>query len=740
MGGCASLPFDNEKEGHEETAASRVRRALAITEGGRQQTGQQKTPPGCEKASEIDYDFIAKALGKLLLFNNLDAVIQKKIVAETYERNVKAGEILIKEGDKGPSSRELYIVKKGKFEVLEHRQGVMMRVNLKERGDCFGEISLMYDFPRSATVAATTDATVWVLTRDTTRKHLKEGQQSEVQQIELFLNSVPILNSLSSDEKTRLVNAVETEVFSANTVIIQQGDPGDLFYIISDGEAVVYETTSEGRKKLNHLFKSDFFGEGALLDNKPRVATVESITVLTCLTLRRETFVELLGPLEDIIIRQKAADVTESRLQLLNNRGAPGNVEAEVRIRKRVKATKGGGGGQNSNGGEQPVRFETITAIGHYEEIAQLLQGGTKVVNEGGAEAFKGPTILHLTEGSLLGGGAFSKVTRVKEATTGRKYALKCMAKSGVAQCPEHVFCEQLITRNLAHPFCIRQYASFKDASNLYLLFDLMPGGDLMDILVSEAVVVKKRVAQGTFRKACLAPKKKMLKGMGEELAKFYIASLVLALEYLHDNDIIYRDLKPENVFVDEEGYIKLGDFGFAKVVESSARTYTFCGTPGYVAPENVLAHGYNCSVDWWGLGVLLYVVLTGRQPFTSPRTDDPMVVMRRIVDDSWNIQYPPYLSSSAKDLIARLLERRPARRLGMLIGRASDVKRHKWFEGFDWDALESRKMKPPRQPQDDCAKRIKDLETTEQTDSTGQTSEASTAHLSEYDMIFQNF
>jgi serine/threonine protein kinase len=105
-----------------------------------------------------------------------------------------------------------------------------------------------------------------------------------------------------------------------------------------------------------------------------------------------------------------------------------------------------------------------------------------------------------------------------------------------------------------------------QDKYHLYFLFDLMPGGDLMDVLVAEAKVIKRRVPQGSWQIGCLAPKVKMLQGMSEDLARFYIGSIVLALEYLHNNNIVYRDLKPENVFIDGNGYVKLGDFGFAKV------------------------------------------------------------------------------------------------------------------------------------------------------------------------------
>jgi cGMP-dependent protein kinase 2 len=193
-----------------------------------------------------------------------------------------------------------------------------MRVNTKGEGDVFGEVSLMYSSPRNATVAATIKSTVFLLERSVFRAHVQDIAESEGAQIELFLNSVPILQKLSVEERRRLAGALEETTFEKGARVVQQGDPGDLFYIIKDGEAVVYQDTPRGTRLVNRLFKSDFFGEQALLRREPRMASVEAVsTKLVCLALRRDVFSNLLGDMHEIMNREKSPQVRPAALTSL---------------------------------------------------------------------------------------------------------------------------------------------------------------------------------------------------------------------------------------------------------------------------------------------------------------------------------------------------------------------------------------------------------------------------------------
>lgn len=157
--------------------------------------------------------------------------------------------------------------------------------------------------------------------------------------------------------------------------------------------------------------------------------------------------------------------------------------------------------------------------------------------------------------------------------------------------------------------------------------------------------------------------------------------------EYLHNRNIIYRDLKPENILIDKQGYLKLTDFGFAKICENV--TYTLCGTPEYLAPEVLLSKGHGKPVDWWCLGILIYEMLVGIDPFND---DDPMAIYQRILKGK--IKFPRDFDKDAKSIVKHLLVADTAKRYGCLKGGANDIKEHRWFGGLDWGALEQRKVK----------------------------------------------
>mmetsp|Transcript_28383 Transcript_28383/g.74548 ORF Transcript_28383/g.74548 Transcript_28383/m.74548 type:complete len:355 (+) Transcript_28383:21-1085(+) len=268
-----------------------------------------------------------------------------------------------------------------------------------------------------------------------------------------------------------------------------------------------------------------------------------------------------------------------------------------------------------------------------------------------------------------LGTGSFGRVMLVMNSHTKECCALKILEKAKVVRLKqvEHTLSEKHILDAIDFPFIVSLVASFKDNCNLYMAMEFVVGGEMFSAL----------------RKA---------RKFSESQSRFYGAQIVLALEYLQNLNIIYRDLKPENLLFDVRGYLRITDFGFAKVVEG--RTWTLCGTPEYLAPEIILSKGYNHAVDWWALGVLIYEMSAGYPPFYA---EQPLEIYEKIVASK--LRMPQHFSRELRDLLKHLLEADITKRYGMLKHGVWEIKDHAWFTGMDWIKLYMREIKAEHIP-----------------------------------------
>ena len=500
------------------------------------------------------------------------------------------GDKIIKQGDHGD---RFYMIQSGKVSVTKSTFTSTKELVVLGAGGAFGELALMSNEPRKATVTAKTATSCWTMDRNTFTSMLGNVKDAIDESIGIsILRNVKLLQDLNDRQLSIISRSLQKEIYTVGDVIIQQGETGDHFYMIEKGEVSVTVNHVEVAK----LNEGAFFGEQALLKNDVRSATVTSTGDTACLLLTRNDFTRLLGPLDSLIhaeAEKRTANAAKVKLNkgfsIFNLLSGPmDEAEEEELVNPRKRAATGA----------DAVKEMATQRRGMLKQASAV---GLELLDKFGAD-YK---LDQFASVQLLYDGQFSSVKMVQHSN-GKTFALKIFKKQNLYEnnLERAPINEKEIQAVFDFPFICGMYATFKDHNALYILQELLPGGDFWSLLYSDVIKLAK------------PPITSSIQGLTIKDSMFYIISIITTLLHIHENDVAYRDLKPENLVIDQNGYIKFVDFGNAKYLPAPNMTNTMCGSPEYVAPEMVLARDHNHSVDYWSLGILVYEMLTKTTPF----------------------------------------------------------------------------------------------------------------------------
>ena len=571
-----------------------------------------------------------------------------------------------------------------------------------------------------------------------------------------------LFRTCSEEALQDLIDAFDSKIFTADSVVIKQGDEGDLFYVVEEGKLDVMVTpgnTSESGDDCSSArevqvgvpyVSGSSFGELALMYGSPRAATIRAKSDCVLWFLDRRDFKGITGShkqrREEIILdtlrKVKLGDnvlgdvlrpsdlyamalATQSdsfaKDDVIIRQGERGDsfyiIESgtiDVFITEQGKEpvarlTSGHFFGEKALISEDVrqatciastdakcltlTREDFVRMLGNLQDLLnngeQRPSSSSAATREEKDDSTSSEDTEHSSDTSFelsdleikrtLGIGAFGRVKLVKvkseRVSKGENptqtYALKCLSKRAIVDSglQDHVINEKVIMSELNHPFILTFHCAMQDEHNIYFLLEVLLGGELFRTLRQE----------GQF---------------SESWSRFYAASVMLAFCHIHSRKIAYRDLKPENLVMDEQGYLKIVDFGLAKKLEGG-KTWTLCGTPDYLAPEVILNEGHDWAVDYWALGVLIYEMAAGTPPFYA---EDPMEVYEKIL--SGHVSIPSHFSRGLGEIVKKLLKVYQSKRLGRTKGGASSVMKQKWFSGFDWVSLLNRELEPPFVPE----------------------------------------
>ncbi|KAM9808687.1 cGMP-dependent protein kinase 2 isoform 2-T2 [Syngnathus typhle] len=533
----------------------------------------------------------------------------REMVDCMYEKVYTKGQLVIHEGESG---NYLYVLADGSLQVI---QSGKLLSELRP-GTAFGELAILYNCKRTATVKAVTESRVWALDRQTFQAIMMRTAQARHEEYFSFLRSVSLLQELPEEKLAKIVDCLEVDYFEKGDYIIREGEEGDTFFIIAKGQVIVTQST-EGfaePQQIKTLGVGHYFGEKALISEDLRSANIicnENDT--QCLVVDRDNFNQMVGTYEELqsYLKEYVEELSRSDQRRNALPHSPHIDSAEAQELRRLK--------------------EKLVPLPQHQPFQHL---------------------------------------EVKLKDEDATFALKCIKKKHVVDTrqQEHIYSEKNILQQTNSAFIIRFFRTFRDNKHVYMLLEVCLGGELWTVL-------------------------RDMNYFDEATARFCIGCVLEAFDYLHTMGIIYRDLKPENLLLDAKGYVKMADFGFAKKIGPGKKTWTFCGTPEYVAPEVIMNKGHDFGADCWSLGILIFELLTGNPPFAG---SDPIRIYTMVLHGIEKVDFPKRIGKRPDDLIRRLCKLNPVERVGNKKNGIIDIKKHKWFQGFNWEGLRRCKLSSP--------------------------------------------
>lgn len=630
------------------------------------------------------------------MFAGLTSQQKSKLLESISEFKFNQGQSIVREGDVGGIC---YFIKKGKVKCFKKKE----LIGEISEGKYFGENSLYSGNPRTATITAACEVRCIGLSKENLEMAL--GNQLEQTILDNFkwrvIEKSSVLKDLDNKIKAKIVETSKVSLIEEKEIIFRAGERiGDAIFMILEGQL----SSSEGTWKstydcigdyevINNEF--NFFGFDVSTENQVKLGIITKVEFNAILGVNSQYFTgSEISRVREVSIF-KSID-HEKLMQLTQLFELAHFEDREIIV------------SQNSQGDffyliksgsvsivKNNEVLRNITKFDYFGERSLLLDEArtASVVANGKVSCWTLKKVdfqrtldetllkrimkrIEMQDNELkfsdlyfvrvLGKGAYGTVFLVTDQKSSKYYALKVLSKAKVEKynLSNYVFQEIEILKSLDNDFILKLVNNFEDERLIYLLTEFVQGIDLFAAL-------------------------RVLNNLSEDTSRFYFSCLLIIAEYLHDREILYRDFKPENVIVDEEGYPRLIDFGIAKIVNE--RTFTVLGTPHYIAPEVILGTGYSKYADYWSLGVMLYEFTYNRLPFGADE-NNPFLVYQSILDKQLNFASTKFVSKDLKSLINQLLLVNPA-------NRAHKIKSSPWLSKVDWESLLYRNVHPPYIP-----------------------------------------